>query len=151
MLVNAICTCVASAIGTTTSGALVESAAGIAAGGRTGLTVLVTGACFALTLFFAPFATAIPAQAVAPALIVVGLFMLAPIARITFSDYSESLPAFAVVTLMCFTGNIAVGTTAGFILYPFCKVAAGRIEQVKPPLWVLTGLSLVFYIFYPYR
>ena len=150
MLVDALATCVSPALGTTTSGAFVESATGIEAGGRTGLTALVTAACFALTLFFAPFVTAIPAQAYAPALIVVGLFMLAPIARIDFSDYSESIPAFAVVTLMCFTFNIAMGITAGFVLYPLCKLAAGKAKQIKPALLVLTGLSLLFYVFYPY-
>ena len=150
MLVDAISNCFASAIGTTTSGVFVESATGIEAGGRTGLTALVTGACFALTLFFAPFVAAIPAQASAPALIVVGLFMLAPITRIDFSDYTESIPAFAVVTLMCFSFNIAVGITGGFVLYPICKLAGGKISQIKPALWVLTALSLVFYIFYPH-
>lgn len=151
MLVDAISNCFASAIGTTTSGAFVESATGIEAGGRTGLTALVTAACFALTLFFAPFVAAIPPQACAPALIVVGLFMLAPITRIDFSDYTESIPAFAVVTLMCFTFNIAMGITAGFVLYPICKLAAGKLAQVKPALWVLTALSLLFFIFYPYE
>ena len=150
MLVDAISNCFAPAIGTTTTGAFVESATGIEAGGRTGLTALVTAACFALTLFFAPFVAAIPPQAYAPALIVVGLFMLAPITRIDFSDYTESIPAFAVVTLMCFTFNIAVGITAGFVLYPICKLAAGRLSHVKPALWVLTTLSLLFFIFYPY-
>src|SRR5215470_5260323 len=150
MLVDAISNCFVPAIGTTTTGAFVESATGIEAGGRTGLTALVTAACFALTLFFAPFVAAIPPQAYAPALIVVGLFMLAPITRIDFSDYTESIPAFAVVTLMCFTSNIAVGITAGFVLYPICKLAAGRLAQVKPALWVLTALSLLFFIFYPY-
>lgn len=150
MLVDAISNCFAPAVGTTTSGAFVESATGIEAGGRTGLTAVVTAACFALTLIFAPFVAAIPAQAYAPALIVVGLFMLAPITRIKFSDYTESIPSFAVVTLMCFTFNLAVGITAGFLLYPLCKLAGGQIKQVKPALLVLTALSLLFFIFYPY-
>jgi len=150
MLVDALSTCVAPVIGTTTSGAYVESATGIESGGRTGLTALVTAACFALTLFFAPFVTSIPPQAYGPALIVVGLFMLEPITRIDFSDFSESIPAFAVVTLMCFTFNIAVGISAGFILYPLCKLVAGKIGQVKPALYALTVLSLLFFVFYPY-
>jgi AGZA family xanthine/uracil permease-like MFS transporter len=150
MLVDAVSNCFSAAIGTTTSGAFVESATGIEAGGRTGLTAVVTAACFALTLFFAPFVAAIPAQAYAPALIVVGLFMLAPITRIDFADYTESIPAFAVVTLMCFSFNIAMGITAGFVLYPICKLAGGKIRQVKPALWVLTGLSVMFFVFYPY-
>lgn len=150
MLVDAFSTCVAAAVGTTTSGAYVESATGIESGGRTGLTALVTAACFALTLFFAPLVAAIPPQAYGPALIIVGLFMLEPVARINFQDYSESIPAFAVVTLMCFTFNIAIGISAGFVLYPLCKLLAGEIRQVKPALYVLTGLSLLFFVFYPY-
>jgi adenine/guanine/hypoxanthine permease len=150
MMVDALTNCLAPAIGTTTSGAFVESATGIEAGGRTGLTAIVTAACFALTLFFSPLLTAIPAQAYGPALIIVGLFMLEPITRIDFRDYSESIPAFAVVTLMCFTFNIGVGVTAGFVLYPLCKLAVGKIGEVKPGMWILTGLSLLFFIFYPY-
>ena len=150
MLADALSTCFSPVVGTTTSGAFIESAAGIEAGGRTGLTVLVTAACFALTLFFSPLVGSIPSQAYGPALIVVGLFMLEPIRRIDFGNYSESLPAFAVVTLMCFTFNIAVGISAGFVLYPLCKLVSGKITQVKPGLWVLAGLSLLFFVFLPY-
>lgn len=150
MLVDALATCFSPVVGTTTSGAYVESATGIESGGRTGLTALVAAACFALTVFFAPLIAAIPAQAYGPALIIVGLFMLEPITRIDFTDYSESIPAFAVVTLMCFTFNIAVGISAGFVLYPLCKLVAGQIKQVKPALFVLTALSLLFFVFYPY-
>lgn len=150
MLVDALSTCFSPVVGTTTSGAFVESATGIESGGRTGLTALVTAACFALTLFFAPFVAAIPAQAYGPALIIVGLFMLEPITKINFTDYSESIPAFAVVALMCFTFNIAVGISAGFVLYPLCQLVAGKLKQVKPALFVLTALSLLFFVFYPY-
>jgi adenine/guanine/hypoxanthine permease len=76
--------------------------------------------------------------------------MLAPITRIDFTDYTESIPAFAVVSLMCFTFNIAVGITAGFILYPFCKLVSGQARQIKAGLWLLTALSLLFFVFYPY-
>ena len=151
MLVDAICTCLAPALGTTTAGAFVESATGIEAGGRTGLTAFVTATCFLLTLFFAPLVAAVPAIAYGPALIIVGLFMLAPIVHIDFSDYSESIPAFAVVTLMAFTFNIAIGICAGFALYPLCKIVAGKTGQLRPGLWALTALSLLFFIFYPYR
>lgn len=150
MLVDAVATSIAPVLGTTTAGAYVESAAGIEAGGRTGFTVLVTGACFLLTLIFAPFVAAIPGQAFGPALIIVGLFMLSPVTRIDFADYSESIPSFAVVVLMAFTFNIAIGICAGFVLYPICKVAAGKLQQLKPGLWLLTALSLLFFIFYPY-
>jgi len=150
MLVDAVTTCLAPALGTTTAGAYVESATGIEAGGRTGFTVVVTGTCFLLTLIFSPFVAAIPAQAYGPALIIVGLFMLAPITRIDFGDSTESIPAFAVVVLMAFTFNIAIGICAGFVLYAICKIVAGKLSQLKPGLWVLTGLSLLFFIFYPY-
>ncbi len=150
MLVDAIATSLSPALGTTTAGAFVESATGIEAGGRTGFTVFVTGTCFLLTLFFAPFVAAIPAQAYGPALIIVGLFMLSAISRIDFTDYSESIPAFAVVVLMAFTFNIAIGVSAGFVLYPICKLVAGQFDELKPGLWVLTGLSLLFFVFYPY-
>jgi AGZA family xanthine/uracil permease-like MFS transporter len=151
MLVDAITTCIAPILGTTTAGAYVESATGIEAGGRTGFTVLVTGTCFLLALFFSPFVAAIPPQAYGPALIIVGLFMLAPITHVDFADYTESIPAFAVVSLMAFTFNIAIGICAGFVLYPICKLAVGRARQLKAELWVLTALSLLFFIFYPYR
>ena len=150
MLVDAITTSLSPVLGTTTAGAFVESATGIEAGGPTGFTVFVTGSCFLLTLFFAPFVAAIPAQAFGPALILVGLFMLSPITRIDFTDYSESIPAFAVVALMGFTFNIALGITAGFVLYPICKLVAGKASELKPGLWVLTGLSVLFFVFYPY-
>ncbi len=150
MLVDAIATTLAPALGTTTAGAFVESATGIEAGGRTGFTVLVTGTCFLLTLFFAPFVASIPPQAYGPALIIVGLFMLAPIARIDLTDYAESIPAFAVVALMAFTFNIAIGISAGFVLYPICKLVSGKARELKSGLWVLTALSLLFFIFYPY-
>ena len=151
MLVDAIATTIAPVLGTSTSGAFIESATGIEAGGRTGLTVLVTGSCFLLTLFFAPLVSAIPRQAYGPALIIVGLFMLSPITHIDFSDYTESIPAFAVVCLMAFTFNIAIGICAGFVLYPLCKLVGGKVDQLKSGLWVLTALSLLIFVFYPYH
>lgn len=111
---------------------------------------MVTAACFALALFFSPFASAIPQQAYGPALIMVGSFMLAPVARLRFDDMTEIVPAFVVIALMIFTYNIGVGITAGFVLYPLCKLISGRVREVKPGLWVLALLSLAFFIFYPY-
>ena len=77
--------------------------------------------------------------------------MLAPAAKIRFDDLTELFPAFTVIALMIFTYNIGVGITAGFVLYPFCKLMAGRQREVKPGLWVLAALSLAFFVFYPYR
>jgi AGZA family xanthine/uracil permease-like MFS transporter len=150
MLADALSTMFAPLVGTTTSGAFIESATGVEAGGRTGLTAVVTALCFAASLFFSPFVAAIPAQAYGPALVVVGLLMLEPITKIAFADFTELIPAFAVVALMSFTYNIGIGITAGFVLYPFCKLVAGRWREIKPGLWVLAGLSLLFFIFYPY-
>jgi len=150
MLADALSTIFASLSGTSTSGAFIESATGVEAGGRTGLTALVVALCFMTTLLFSPFIAAIPAQAYGPALIMVGLLMLAPITKIKFDDYTELVPAFAVVALMSFTYNIGIGITAGFVLYPLCKAAGGRWVEVKPGLWLLAGLSLLFFIFYPY-
>jgi adenine/guanine/hypoxanthine permease len=151
MLVDAASTAFAALVGTTTAGAYIESATGIEAGGRTGFSSVVTAACFAGTLFFSPFVAAIPAQAYGPALILVGLLMLAPIAKIPFDDFTELIPAFAVVAIMSFTYNIGIGITAGFVLYPFCKIVAGRTREVRPGLWVLSALSLLFFAFYPYQ
>ena len=150
MLADALATTAAAVIGTTTSGAYIESATGVEAGGRTGLTSVVTALCFLGTLFFAPFIAAIPPLAYGPALIFVGLLMLTPITRIPFDDLSELVPAFGVIALMAFTYNVGIGMTAGFVLYPFCKLASGRLREVRPALWVLTVLSLLFFIFYPY-
>ncbi len=150
MLADALATTFAAAIGTTTSGAYIESATGVEAGGRTGLTAFVTALCFAGTLFFAPFISAIPPQAYAPALIFVGLLMLAPVTRIPFDDLSELVPAFGVIVLMAFTYNIGIGMTAGFVLYPLCKLFSGRWRDVRPAFWALTALSVLFFIFYPY-
>ncbi len=151
MLADAIATMFAGLAGTTTSGVFIESAAGIQAGGRTGLTAVVVAALFAMSLFFAPLAAAIPAAAYAPALIVVGAMMIAPMAKIDFDDYTELIPAFSVIALMSFTYNIGIGITAGLILYPVVKLAAGRRREVHAGLWLLCGLSILFYAFYPYR
>ncbi|MBZ5707362.1 MAG: NCS2 family permease [Acidobacteriia bacterium] len=150
MLTDALATSFAALVGTTTAGAYIESATGIEAGGRTGFASVITALCFTVALFFSPFVAAIPPQAYGPALIVVGLLMLAPITKIHFDDFTELIPAFAVVALMSFTYNIGVGITAGFVLYPFCKLVSGRAREIKPGLWVLAALSLLFFVFYPY-
>jgi AGZA family xanthine/uracil permease-like MFS transporter len=151
MLADAIATMFAGLAGTTTSGAYIESAAGVHAGGRTGLTAVVVAALFAMSLFFAPLVAAIPAAAYAPALIAVGAMMIAPVVKINFDDYTELIPAFTVIALMSFTYNIGIGITAGLILYPLVKLAAGRRSEVHAGLWLLCGLSILFYVFYPYQ
>ena len=151
MLADALATIFGAILGTTTTGTYIESAAGVEEGGRTGLTSVVTGILFLLALFFAPFFTSVPDEAYGPALIIVGLFMLEPIKRIDFGDYTEAIPAFLVVILMSFTYNIGIGITGGFVLYPFFKLISGKAREVHPGTWILFVLSLCFFIFYPYR
>jgi AGZA family xanthine/uracil permease-like MFS transporter len=150
MMADALATTFAALVGTTTAGAFIESAAGVSVGGRTGMTAVVTAMLFGVSLFFAPTVTAIPPQAYGPALVIVGAMMIAPIRKIDFDDYTELLPAFAIISLMSFTYNIGAGITAGFVLYPWFKVAAGRGREIRPGLWVLNILSTLFFVFYPY-
>jgi AGZA family xanthine/uracil permease-like MFS transporter len=150
MMADALATTFAALVGTTTAGAFIESAAGVSVGGRTGMTAVVTAMLFGVSLFFAPTVTAIPPQAYGPALVMVGAMMIAPIRKIDFDDYTELLPAFAIIALMSFTYNIGVGIAAGFVLYPWFKVAAGRGREIRPGLWVLNILSTLFFVFYPY-
>lgn len=151
MLADAIANLVAPALGTTTTGAYVESAAGIEAGGRTGFTALVVAALFLLALFFTPLFAAVPPHAYGAALVIIGVLMVGPVTRINFSDYTELIPAFLTITLMIFTFNIGVGMTAGLLAYPLLKTMAGRFREVPVPLWLLAVMSLSFYLFYPYR
>jgi len=150
MLCDALGTTLAALLGTTTTGAFIESATGIEAGGRTGMTAVVTAFLFLLALFFAPTLTAIPAFAYGPALIIVGLLMFSPISRLNFADLSDVIPVFVIIVLMSFTYNIGIGMTAGFVAFPLFKAVAGQVRAVRPGMWLLSALSLVFFIFYPY-
>ncbi len=151
MLADALSNLVAPLLGTSTTGAYIESAAGIEAGGRTGFSALVTAALFLVALFFSPLLTVVPSFAYGPVLIIIGCFMIKPVARLDFDDFTEIVPAFLTITLISFTYNIGVGMTAGFISYPLLKAATGRGRELSPALWVLAGLSLVFYLVYPYK
>jgi AGZA family xanthine/uracil permease-like MFS transporter len=151
MLADAVANLVAPVLGTTTTGAYIESAAGIEEGGRTGFTSLVVAGLFLLALFFAPVLTAVPPHAYGVALVVIGIFMIGPITKIDFSDYTELIPAFLTIVLMIFTYNIGVGMTAGLLMYPVLKTIAGKFREVPAGMWVFAALSLLFYIFYPYR
>ncbi len=151
MLADAAANLIAPLLGTTTTGAYIESAAGITEGGRTGFTAIVVAALFLLALFFAPILTAVPPHAYGAALIVTGIFMISPITRIDFSDYAELVPAFLTIVLMVFTFNIGVGMTAGLLAHPLLKTIGGRYKEVPAGMWVFAALSLLFYVFYPYR
>jgi AGZA family xanthine/uracil permease-like MFS transporter len=149
MLVDALSCALAGLVGTTTSGAYIESATGIREGARTGLAAVSTAALFAASLFFVPLAASLQKlqYAYAPALIAVGLLMTASFARIDFEDLTELVPAFVTIVMMVFTYNLANGLTAGLLIYPVIKVAAGRVADVKPGAWVLAGLCSSYYVF----
>ncbi len=149
MLADAVATTMAPLLGTTTTGAYVESAAGIEAGGRTGFTALVVAALFGLSLFLAPLFTMVPAHAAGIALIMIGALMVQPVTRLDFNDLTELIPAFLTVSLMIFTYNIGVGMTAGLLSYPLIKLCTGRMREVSGGMWVLAGLSLLFFVVMP--
>lgn len=149
MMVDAA-TCVFSAlVGTSTSGAYIESATGIREGARTGLAAVTTAALFAVSLFFIPLVE--PLQhlryAYGPALVAVGVLMLGSIRRVDFEDMTELVPAFATIVVMVFTYNVANGLTAGLVLWPLFKAVTGRIREVKAGSIVLAVLCLVYFVF----
>lgn len=150
LLVDALATVAAAVLGTTTTGIFIESATGIEEGGRSGLTAVVAALLFLSALFLEPFFTSVPPCAYGPALIVVGLLMMTSIREIDFTDISETVPAFLTIVLMSFTYNIGIGMTAGFASYPLMKLVTGRVREVAPGLWVLAGLSALFFVFYPH-
>ena len=150
MLCDATATVVGALLGTTTTGTFIESATGIEAGGRSGLTAVVTAFLFLTALFFSPIFAIIPAYAYGTALIIVGVLMLSPIKNLNFNDLTEVIPAFITISLMSFTYNLGIGMTAGFVTYPLLKTISGKIKEVHPGMWMLFCLSVMFYVFYPY-
>ena len=149
MLADALATMAAPILGTSTTGAYIESAAGIEEGGRTGFTALVVAVLFALSLFFAPLFTIVPPHAYGIALVVIGSFMIKPITQIDFGDLTELIPAFLTIVLMIFTYNIGVGMTSGMITYVLLKFCTGRTGEVKAGMWVLALLSVSLFVFMP--
>ncbi len=147
MLVDAVGTCFGAVIGTSTITSYVESTAGIGAGGRTGLTAVVTGLLFFIALFFSPLVGLIPDAATSPALIIVGALMMESVRHIDFTDLTESIPAFLTIALMPFTYSIANGISAGIIMYPLLKLIAGRGREVHWVIYVLAVLVLARFAF----
>ena len=149
MTVDAVACMLSGLLGTSTSGAYIESAVGIREGARTGLAAMTTAALFALSLFFIPLIE--PLQqlrfAYGPALIAVGVLMLDSVRRIDFSDLTELAPAFATMAMMVFTYNIANGLTAGLVLHPLLKLLAGRWREINAGSVVLALLCVVYYGF----
>ncbi len=149
MVVDALSCVFAGLVGTTTSGAYIESATGIREGARTGLAAVTTALLFAVSLFLIPLLEPLQklSYAYAPALIAVGLLMTGSFARIDFEDLTELVPAFVTIVMMVFTYNIGNGLTAGLVVYPLVKVAGGRLREVKPGAVVLALLCAAYYVF----
>jgi adenine/guanine/hypoxanthine permease len=149
MIVDATACIFASLIGTSTSGAFIESAAGVREGARTGLAAVVTGLLFAACLFFIPLVQPLQklAYAYGPALIAVGVMMMGSVRKIDFEDLTEAVPAFATIAMIVFSYNIANGLTAGLILHPLMKAVAGRWREIHSGSVVLAAACLVYYVF----
>jgi len=149
MMVDAVTCMFSAAVGTSTSGAYIESATGIREGARTGLAAITTAALFLISLFFIPLIQ--PLQhlryAYGPALIAVGVLMVGSIRKIDFDDLTEVVPAFVTIVMMIFTYNIANGLTAGLALYPIFKVLAGKWKELNAGSVVMGLLCLVYYVF----
>jgi len=138
------CGTVLSAIfGTSTVTSYIESAAGIAAGGKTGLTAVTVSLCFFVSLLFAPVIGLVPGFATAPALILVGALMMSDVGRINFSDFTDGLPAFLTIIMMPLTGSIANGFAFGFVSYAFMKAATGKQKEVTWIMWIVAIAFLI--------
>jgi AGZA family xanthine/uracil permease-like MFS transporter len=133
--------------GTSTVTSYIESAAGVAAGARTGLSNLAVAALFLLAMFCSPLATAIPACATAPALILVGVLMSQSLAQVKWKDFSEALPAFITMLATPLAFSIATGLSLGLISYTVVKLAAGKFEEINTLVWVLTVLFILRYVY----
>lgn len=146
-MADAIGTTAGAMLGTSTVTTYVESAAGVSEGGRTGMTALITALCFAVALFFSPIFLAIPGAATAPALILVGLYMLGPIKELEFTDFSETIPAFICIIAMPLAYSIAEGITLGVLSYVVINLIAGNFKKLSIGMYVLAVLFILKYIF----
>jgi len=146
LFADAIATSVGSMFGTSNTTTYVESAAGIGAGGRTGLTSVVVAILFVVSAFFAPIVSAVPSVATAPALIVVGIMMLASFKDIQWSDLNEAIPAFFAGIFMAFCYSISNGIAAGFIFYCVVKIFKGQAKEVSPVIWIATLLFILNFV-----
>lgn len=149
LLSDSIATTLSSFFGTTTTSTYVESNAGIAEGGRTGLTSLVTGLLFLFSIFFVGIIGIVPTQATAPALIVVGVLMLESISKIDFGDFTEAVPAFFTIAIMPFTYSVANGVAAGIIFYPIMKIATNKHKDVHPIMYILAAMFIARFLLLP--
>lgn len=143
--IDAVATMIGALFGTSTTTAYIESAAGIEQGGRTGLTSVVTGVLFLLVaLLFIPIVRIVPQYATAPALIMVGLFMMKEIKRIDFTNIQEAFPAFIIMVMIALSYSISTGLAFGFISFTIINVVSGRIREISLTMWIIAILSLIF-------
>jgi AGZA family xanthine/uracil permease-like MFS transporter len=149
LLVDSAAAAVGGAVSASSNTTYIESASGIADGGRTGLTAVIVGVAFLLSLFLFPLAEIIPLEAAAPALVIVGFLMLSVVREIPWDDLEIAIPSFLTIVLMPFTYSITNGIGAGFIAYTFIKVARGKTSEVHPMMWVASVAFLLYFgIFY---
>ena len=143
LLADSLATMAGTALGTSTTTTYVESAAGVAEGGRTGWTPITCGVLFLLALFLAPLVQHIPAAATAPALVIVGIFMMEPATRINFGNYLEAIPAFFTIAFMPLAFSIAEGIFAGILAYALLRLLSGRWREVRWALWMLAAFFIL--------
>ncbi|MGB9859864.1 MAG: solute carrier family 23 protein, partial [Moorellaceae bacterium] len=143
LMSDALATTVGSILGTSTCVAYIESASGVAEGGRTGLTALVVALLFLASLFFSPLVGMVPGVATAPVLIIVGIFMMEPIMKIDFSNFLEAAPAFLTIAIMPFTYDIAEGIVWGVLAYVFLHLVTGNAKKISVTMWVLAVLFVI--------
>ena len=146
-MADAIATTAGAMLGTSTTTTYVESATGVAQGGRSGLTAFSVAGCFIVALFFSPLFLSIPAAATAPALIIVGLLMLEAVKNIPFDDFSESIPAFICMLTMPLTYSISNGILLGMISYVLMNMICGKFKKITPIMYILTVLFILKFIF----
>ena len=145
-MADSIATTVGAILGTSTTTTYVESAAGVAQGGRSGLTALVVGCCFVIAMFFSPLFVSIPSAATAPALIIVGLLMAEQIKNVNFDNFSESIPAFVCMIMMPLTYSISNGILIGMITYVLMNMICGKFKKLSPAMYILAALFILKYI-----
>lgn len=146
-MADAIATTSGAFLGTSTTTTYVESAAGVAQGGRSGLTALVIAGCFAIALFFSPLFLSIPSAATAPALVLVGIMMMEPVTKIKFDNFSESIPAFICIITMPLTYSISNGILIGMITYVILNMICGNFKRITAVMYILTVLFILKFIF----
>ena len=146
LFADATATSIGALLGTSNTTTYIESAAGMAVGGRTGLTSAVVGVLFLLSLFLSPIAMMIPTAAIAPALIVVGILMMEALMKIKWDQFDEAVAAFFTAVVMPFTYSIATGVAAGFIFYVIIKLVKGKAKEVHPIMYIVTGLFVLKYV-----